>query len=140
MNRQNQTISAGANKTQADLKAQRRERGWYDIDFNKIAQWGDFLEITTGELLTILGEAANIGKALGSTDAQLDERLRQQDAGIFIENVEESNLAIDNGIKKVALDFNDYQLNLAALLQKGRRRCIRLQTTTGLISENHAQL
>ena len=80
----------------------------------------DLIEITTAEIEKMLSEAINIGKALGSLNAQLDQRLSQQDAGIFVENAEESNLTIDKGIKKLLADANDYQLNLAALLQKGR--------------------
>ena len=103
----------------------------YDIDFNKIAGQDDLIEITRAELENVLYEVRKIGEAIGSHNAQLDQRLSQQEAGIFVENAEESNLTIDKGIKKAIADLNDYQLNLAALLQKGRARWIRSSSGWG---------
>jgi hypothetical protein len=103
----------------------------YDIDFNKIAGQDDLIEITRAELENVLCEVRKIVEAMGNVDAQLDKRLSQQEATIFVENAEESNLMIDKGIKKLVPDLNDYQLNLAALLQKGRARWIRSSTGWG---------
>jgi hypothetical protein len=89
------------------------------------------IEITTAEIENILYEVRKIGEAIGNLNAQLDQRLSQQEAGVFVENAEESNLMIDKGIKKLVPDLNDYQLNLAALLQKGRARWIRSSTGWG---------
>ena len=133
MNLHERTYSNGSdcNNPQVATKAWKQRRGVYDIDFNKIAGQDDLIEITRAELENVLYEVRKIGEAMGNVDALLDQRLSQQETGIFVENAEESNLTIDKGIKKLVPDLNDYQLNLAALLQKGRARWIRSSTGWG---------
>ena len=134
MNSHERTYSSesDSNNTQAAAKSWRQRKGLYDIDFNKIAGMDDLIEITTAEIEKLLSEAINVGKALGNVNAQLDQRLSQKDAGVIVENAKESNLTIDKGLKKLVVDANDYQLNLAALLQKGRARWVR--SSSGLSS------